>query len=209
MQSIAASLSASKDDSQIAQKGQEARSELSGVSLDVPAASSRTLTQAATTPAAETAVLKNPSQDFSEQLGSALRAGLDRSDKQLVVRLHPPELGSVLVRFEEQGQQIKAVLEVSRSETGREIEQALPQVIRNLQDAGLHIRRFDVVVSDQLGKDAGTSSSSHDAWNQQGQGQRTESEGQRTEDGADRRHPSAIFHRPSPIPQQGRMDVLL
>jgi flagellar hook-length control protein FliK len=168
VEGLITAVSAGKDGAEATRTGQETPQELSAVLSDMSStASSRNSTQVLTTPTPEASVPKNASPDVAEQLGSALRAGLGQPGKQLTVRLQPPELGSVVVRLEEQGQGIKAVLEVSRSETGREIEQALPQVVRNLQEAGFQIRKFEVVVSDQLGKDAGGSSSSHNPWNQQ------------------------------------------
>jgi flagellar hook-length control protein FliK len=211
-------LPAHKDDLQGIQKGQDVRLELSTVSSDLSTtAESRVLTKAAATPAPENPMAKNGSQDLTEQLGSAMQASLDRHDKQLTVRLQPPELGSVVVRFEEQGQQIKATLEVSRAETGKDIEQALPQVLKNLQEAGLQIRKFDVVVSDPLGKDAGGGSSSHDAWNQQqawsGTGNHSDGTPRpawsqwngRPQDQADLRR----AHDSRNVPSQGGIDLLV
>jgi len=44
---------------------------------------------------------------------------------------------------------LMGILEVSRSQTRFEIERALPEIIRNLQDCGIQVRRFDVVLSEQ------------------------------------------------------------
>ncbi len=161
-------VSVDKADMSVVQNAHESTPDLPGIISDTSStAEARISTQTVTTAGAETATLKSSTPDITEQLGSALRAGLDRLGKQLTIRLQPPELGSVVVRIEEQGQQIRAVLEVSRAETGRDIEQVLPQVVRNLQESGLQIRKFDVVVSDQFGKDAGSRSSSQDPWSQQ------------------------------------------
>jgi flagellar hook-length control protein FliK len=110
---------------------------------------------------------KGPAQSISEQISDSLHASLDRGERQVVIRLRPPELGSVLVRFREQNEQIHGVLEVSRSETMRELEQALPQVLRSLQDIGIQIRKFEVTVSEQPEKDPGGQSLHQDAWPQQ------------------------------------------
>jgi flagellar hook-length control protein FliK len=103
----------------------------------------------------EGTVAKGLTQSISEQIRDSMHASLARGDRQFVIRLHPPELGSVLVRLGEQNEQIHGVLEVSRAETRHEIEQALPEVLRSLQDLGLQVRRVEVTVSDDAGKDMG------------------------------------------------------
>lgn len=100
---------------------------------------------------------RSPVQNVSEQILDSVHASVVRGDKQLLVRLQPPELGTVLVRFREQGGEVQAVMEVDRSDTRREIEQALPQVLRSLQDAGVQIKRLDVVPHDQPDRDSGRS----------------------------------------------------
>jgi hypothetical protein len=40
-------------------------------------------------------------------------------------------------------------MEVSKPQTRFEIEQTLPQIIRNLADSGIHIRRFEVMLSNE------------------------------------------------------------
>lgn len=112
---------------------------------------------------------KSPVQDVGEQILSSVQASLARADKQVQIRLDPPELGSVLVRLSEQGGQIRGFLEVSRDETRREIEQALPQVLKGLQEAGVQVRRLEVVVSDQPDRGVGREQSQQDAWTQQQQ----------------------------------------
>ncbi|UCC97899.1 MAG: flagellar hook-length control protein FliK [Phycisphaerales bacterium] len=78
--------------------------------------------------------------------GSASQQGAERN---IAVRLNPPELGQVFIRIQEQNTELMGVLEVSRTQTRFEIEQALPEIVRNLADCGIHVRRFDVVLSEQ------------------------------------------------------------
>lgn len=110
---------------------------------------------------------KGAAQSVSEQILDSVRASLDRGEQQVVVRLHPPELGSVVMRFGEQNDQIQGVLEVTRSETRHEVEQALPDVLRSLQDHGIQVRRLDVTVSDQSPGDSNGQPLQQDAWPQQ------------------------------------------
>ena len=54
----------------------------------------------------------------------------------MVIRLDPPELGQVTLRFIERPEGITGVLHVEQSQTRQEIERALPEIIQNLQNAG-------------------------------------------------------------------------
>lgn len=113
------------------------------------------------------AAFKSTSQSVGDQILDSVRATLAGGERQVLVRLNPPELGSVTVRFQEQGEQIRAVLEVSRNETRQEVERAIPEVLRTLQDAGVQIRRVEVVLSDQSGRDLAKEQLQQDAWAQQ------------------------------------------
>lgn len=101
---------------------------------------------------AEATPFKGSSESISQQISDSVQVSLARGDKELVIRLNPPELGSVSVRLEERGDTIAGILEVGKSETRREIEHALPQLIQSLQEAGIQIRRVDLTVADQPDK---------------------------------------------------------
>ncbi|MDI6448162.1 flagellar hook-length control protein FliK [Anaerobaca lacustris] len=115
----------------------------------------------------DAASLRSPVQDIGEQILSSVHASMARADKQVQIRLNPPELGSVLVRIQETNEQVRGIIEVIRDETRREIERALPQVLKGLQDAGVQVRRLEVVVSDQPDRGLGKEQSQQDAWAQQ------------------------------------------
>jgi flagellar hook-length control protein FliK len=71
------------------------------------------------------------------------------ADRQITVRLNPPELGRVFIKLQEHDSGLTGILEVSKPQTRFEIEHALPEIIRNLADCGIQVKRFDVVVSEQ------------------------------------------------------------
>ncbi len=140
----------------------------SGESMPV----SQRISTPAQTPIRDNAASRSPVRHIGEQILDSVQASLSRGDRQVLVRLHPSELGTVLVRFREQGEHITALLEVGRSDTRHEIEQALPQVLRGLQDAGVQVRRFEVVMSDQPERDFSRGLWQQDAgFQQQGSGQ--------------------------------------
>ena len=47
-------------------------------------------------------------------------------------------------------------MEVNKSQTRFEIEQALPQIMRNLANCGIHIKRLDVMLSNEQQPGQGT-----------------------------------------------------
>jgi flagellar hook-length control protein FliK len=134
------------------------------------------------------------SQSVGEQILDSLKASMTQGDRQVLIRLQPPELGMVLVRFREQGELLDGMLQVDRTDTRREIEQALPEVVRSLQDAGIGIRRLDVTDGDSPGQDLG-----------RGQSQQDGSSGYR-DAGQDRDHLWASFTPWSPAAVDSSVD---
>lgn len=103
--------------------------------------------QAANT--ANNASLSDAYASINEQILESIHSSLRQGDLQITIRLNPPGLGKVLIRFQEQQDQITGLLEVSRTQTRVEIQQALPQIIRNLQNSGIQIKRLEVMLTDQ------------------------------------------------------------
>lgn len=103
---------------------------------------------------AASASAKTPVQSIGEQMMDSIHATLARGEQRVVVRLEPPELGTVVVRFQQRGDELQGTLEVAKTDIRHQIEQALPQVLRGLEEAGVHVRRLDVGLADQAGRDA-------------------------------------------------------
>ena len=93
----------------------------------------------------------NPAADVGKQILESIHGSLaqQKGDQQITVRLNPPELGKVFIKLQERDAELTGILEVSRSQTRAEIEHALPQIIRNLADCGIQVKRLDVVLSEQ------------------------------------------------------------
>ncbi|MBW7990830.1 MAG: hypothetical protein FVQ84_12555 [Planctomycetes bacterium] len=89
------------------------------------------------------------SASVGQQIQESVRSSFSQEgqNQQITIQLNPPELGKVLIKFQEQDNQITGLLEVSKTQTRIEIEQAIPQIIRSLQDSGIQIKRLDVVLS--------------------------------------------------------------
>jgi flagellar hook-length control protein FliK len=125
--------------------------------------------------AAEVGATANPLRSVGEQILDSVRASASPGDRQIVIRLQPPELGTVSVRLREQGDHLEGMIEVGKSDVRHEIERALPDVLRGLQEAGIPIRRFDVTSSDAVGSDLGRGLPQQDLGaGQQGSGQHRE-----------------------------------
>ena len=91
------------------------------------------------------------SADIGRQILESVQQSISqqRTDHQITVRLNPPELGKVFIRFQQQDTELTGIMEVNRTQTRFEIEQALPQIIRNLADFGIQIKRLEVMLSNE------------------------------------------------------------
>jgi len=115
------------------------------------------ITEQSTAPAKSASTTNPPDQnssgDVSADIGKQILESIHKSlsqqgaDRQITVRLNPPELGKVFIKFQQQGTELTGQLEVGKTQTRFEIEQALPQIIRNLADCGINISRLNVTLS--------------------------------------------------------------
>ena len=107
-------------------------------------------------------------QQIEESIQSTLQAGA----REVVVRLNPPELGRVTIKFQERRDEITGVFEVSKPETRAQIQLLLPQIMRDLADSGVQIKRIEVVMTNdqqqQSFKEQSTSFAQQEQAGQQG-----------------------------------------
>jgi flagellar hook-length control protein FliK len=106
----------------------------------------------------------SPTPTVGEQILDSIRASMAQGDGQISVRLQPPELGMITVRLRERDSHLEGTVEAGLSDTRREIERALPEVVRGLQEVGIQIRRFDVTNGDSSGQDLGRGLPQQDVW---------------------------------------------
>jgi len=97
---------------------------------------------------AGTASFGSVSANISEQIYRTISNSSGQGEQQITIQLNPPELGRVFIKFQEQGDQITGLLEVSKIQTRVEIQQALPEIVRNLADCGIEVKRLEVVLSE-------------------------------------------------------------
>jgi len=89
------------------------------------------------------------STDVGKQIQESIHSSLRQDGQQITIRLNPPELGKVTIKFHQQDGKITGLLEVSRPQTRAEIQNALPQILQNLAEDGVQIKRLDVMLTNQ------------------------------------------------------------
>ena len=84
-----------------------------------------------------------------EQIQESIHSSFHSGSRQIVIRLNPPELGKVVMKFAEQGGDITGLLQVDKPQTRDQLQQMLPEMIQNLQNSGIGIKRLEVVLTNQ------------------------------------------------------------
>ncbi|MCD4831090.1 MAG: flagellar hook-length control protein FliK [Anaerohalosphaeraceae bacterium] len=87
--------------------------------------------------------------DVRNQIQESIQTTVNAGNRQVVVRLNPAELGSVAMRFNENPDGIAGILHVDNDQTRQQIQNALPEIIQNLQNSGLSIKKVEVVLTNQ------------------------------------------------------------
>ncbi len=87
----------------------------------------------------------NPTRQITELMQVAAQRNADR----LTVRLDPPELGRVQIKFQQINGEIVGVIEADKVRTRDEIANTMPQIVRSLQESGVAIKKIEVVLTDR------------------------------------------------------------
>jgi flagellar hook-length control protein FliK len=90
--------------------------------------------------------------DIREQISLAVQGSIKQGQQQITIHLNPPELGRVSIKFTENNNELTGLLETTNSQTRAEIRQALPDIIRSLEESGINVKRLDVTLSDSSAK---------------------------------------------------------
>lgn len=106
-----------------------------------PSTASTTFTKIAGNP--------EPGNSIGEQIQESIHSSSQTGNQQIVVRLNPPELGKVAIKFAEQGDNITGLLQVDKPQTRDQIQQLLPEIVQNLQNSGIGIEKLEVVLTNQ------------------------------------------------------------
>ena len=76
------------------------------------------------------------------------------------------------IKFTERGGELTGTLEASNSQTRADIQQAIPEMLRSLEQSGINIKRIDVSMSDlshQPTQDFSRNNTAQSQWEQLGQ----------------------------------------
>ena len=80
----------------------------------------------------------------AQQILRSIQTDAAGDTRQIQIALSPAGLGMVRIQFQQTGDDISGVLEVQKTETRREIEKSLPQIVAALDSQGLQVRKIDI-----------------------------------------------------------------
>jgi flagellar hook-length control protein FliK len=104
-----------------------------------------------------------------EQIQMSVQNSLQQGARQITIHLNPPELGRVSIKFVEKAGELTGTIETSNSQTRADIQQALPDILRSLDQSGISIKRIDVSLSDlsrQPNQDFSRNNNTQAQWDQ-------------------------------------------
>jgi flagellar hook-length control protein FliK len=81
----------------------------------------------------------------------ALAAGPLSAGRQVVIRLDPPDLGSVRMSLTEDAEGIRGVLRVAQAETAQELQREAAGLMSRLAAGGVQVRRLEIIVETPTG----------------------------------------------------------
>jgi len=108
----------------------------------------------------------------ADQIAETIRLRGARAGEQIVVQLHPPQLGRVRLTLQADGQEVRGVLEVDNVRALAELQREAPALANRLAEGGVALRRLDVQLSDPNRNDSPGSGPQHGADGGQGAPQR-------------------------------------
>ena len=88
------------------------------------------------------------SREAAGDVQSAIRKLVEAGQKQIVVRLNPPELGRVHIVLRSDGQEVSARLTVENRETYVQMHREVGQLVSRLAEGGVELKRLDINFSD-------------------------------------------------------------
>ena len=116
--------------------------------------------------ATATIATANAGATVHEQVTSAVAVASYKVGQKIAVNLNPPELGRISIKFEKNGDEVIGRVEVERSQTKSQIDLNLSQIVQNLQDSGVQLKRLEVVLQEQpLGNQQEFAGQTQPDWN--------------------------------------------
>ena len=104
------------------------------------------------TPSVQAAASPAPSTPVAKQVADALQtAVVAKPGDQIVVRLDPPDLGTVRLTLATRGGELRGVLEVDNHRAMAQLQKEADILVTRLADSGVQIKSMDVVMSHSAG----------------------------------------------------------
>lgn len=154
---------------------------------------------------------------LANQINESIQTAVQNNQRELVVQLNPPQLGRIAIRFQQEGNQLVGVVQVSERQTRADIEQALPQILQNLENNGTQVRRINVELqnegesnqsnTDSAGRGLSDSQPQDQDRDQPSQAPTRENEGREASPNNDPRDQSK--YEPVALHPEGGVDLLL
>jgi flagellar hook-length control protein FliK len=140
-----------------------------------------------------TPAMPSPSLGSSlmNQITQSMQTAARDNQRELIVQLHPAELGRIAIRFRQDGDQLIGMIQVGERQVRADIEQAIPQILQNLEQNGTQVRRIDVELLNDADTPASESGSQqHETTNSEAQ--ERESSSQASEHRLDEDDPDSV-----------------
>lgn len=83
----------------------------------------------------------------AQQVGEAISMALSADDHQMVLRLDPPELGSVKVTLQSSGDEVRAIIEVDNPQTLADLQNEAPMLAARLAQEGVSVRSVELILN--------------------------------------------------------------
>jgi hypothetical protein len=150
---------------------QQAGGQVSSLGIAQIAANSRPVVADQSSVTANNGSMSDTAAAIREQICQSVQASIQQGNNQITIHLNPPDLGRVSVKFSQQGNELTGMLEVTNPQTRAEIQQAIPEIIRSLEESGISVKHIDVTLSDlprQSAQESFRDNSSQDLWQQFG-----------------------------------------
>jgi hypothetical protein len=150
---------------------QTAGTQISALDTAQAAAGSRSAVADQSAATAANGSTSDTASAIREQICQSVQASIQQGNSQITIRLHPPELGRVSVKFSQLGNELTGLLEATNPQTRAEIRHAIPEIIRSLEQSGISVKNIDVTLSDlprQPVQESFRDNSSQDFWQQFG-----------------------------------------
>jgi flagellar hook-length control protein FliK len=179
-----------------------------GQNLDIQPEATAQLTENAETEV----ILNSASAVVSKQIQESIQSSFTADRQEITINLQPPELGKVTIKFEQQGDDITGQLEVTKAETRSQIEQQLPEIIKNLADAGIQIKKIEVNLNDQFGQNEYKQQSSQEMFfsdQQYNSQQQTDSTELSQQQVVDQTYQTGLNEHPQMLEPEGSLDMLV